>query len=139
MILLFFFLIRRGPPRSTRTDTLFPSTTRFRSRSRSAGRQLVRGRTALLRRFIAHLLRPRDRRGRQAGPRGAGGAETPRGHLQEGRLHPLSAGGGNTLQSRFRNSPLMEMQRSEEHTSELQSLMRTSYAVLCLNTKHTNS
>src|SRR3546814_12916854 len=48
----------------------------------------------------------------QAGPRGEGGAETPRGHLQEGRLHPLSAGGGNTLQSRFRNSPLMEMQSS---------------------------
>src|SRR3546814_13353253 len=49
---------------------------------------------------------------RQAGPRGAGGAETHRVHLQEGRLHPLSAGGGNTLQSRFRNSPLMELQSS---------------------------
>src|SRR3546814_14452593 len=74
----FFFLMIRRPPRSTRTDTLFPYTTLFRS----------------------------PRRHRPGGPaEGAGAA----GRARE--------------------------PRSEEHTSELQSLMRISYAVFCLKKK----
>src|SRR3546814_14411973 len=80
-ILSFFFLMIRRPPRSTRTDTLFPYTTLFRS-----------GRGDL-----------------EKGDRPAG-------------IDPLAA-----LQQRD--------QRSEEHTSELQSLMRISYAVFCLKKK----
>src|SRR3546814_1059010 len=82
-------MIRR-PPRSTRTDTLFPYTTLFRSPGRrrssaGAGRPAPGGDAA----------RP--------GGRDPGGAVVPR--------------------------------RSEEHTSELQSLMRISYAVFCLKKK----
>src|SRR3546814_8321359 len=87
-------MIRR-PPRSTRTDTLFPYTTLFRSRLRSTGRQR-------LSRFV---------RGRR---RWCGG---DRWHL------------GN------RRARRQQRQRSEEHTSELQSLMRISYAVFCLKKK----
>src|SRR3546814_14527036 len=87
----FFFLMIRRPPRSTRTDTLFPYTTLFRSRGRG-GRQ---GRIAL----------------RSFAPRG-GTPDFPGG----------PAGG-------------VEGERSEEHTSELQSLMRISYAVFCLKKK----
>src|SRR6056297_3794444 len=68
---LFFFLMIRPPPRSTRTDTLFPYTTLFRSLGRHGRGCEIRG------------LGPHDR-------------------------------------------------RSEEHTSELQSLRRISYAVFCL-------
>src|SRR3546814_6472421 len=95
---LFFFLMIRRPPRSTRTDTLFPSTTLFRShphRSRSHARSF-------------HKASPPIARATGATPSG---------------LHsrPISMGS-----SRW---------RSEEHTSELQSLMRTSYAVFCLKKK----
>src|SRR3546814_5461684 len=99
-------MIRR-PPRSTRTDTLFPYTTLFRSR---AGRAEGAGSLTSGRRGLHRL----DRR-------------TPQ---REG-LHPARPGrrGRQDL-------------RSEEHTSELQSLMRISYAVFCLKKKkqqqHTN-
>src|SRR3546814_5648316 len=86
----FFFLMIRRPPRSTRTDTLFPYTTRFRSRT------------------------PRPRRRRPA--RGAHQRQrTTRGVVMMGK-------------------PVLR-DRSEEHTSELQSLMRISYAVFCLKKK----
>src|SRR3546814_5268803 len=74
----FFFLMIRRPPRSTRTDTLFPYTTLFRSR------------------------------------------DAPQAH-PESRATPIPC--------RHRST------RSEEHTSELQSLMRISYAVFCLKKK----
>src|SRR3546814_16222200 len=77
----FFFLMIRRPPRSTRTDTLFPYTTLFRS---------------------DHVPRTGD-----------------------GRRRPGTGGDAGVLQRR----------RSEEHTSELQSLMRISYAVFCLEKK----
>src|SRR3546814_20136942 len=83
---LFFLMIRR-PPRSTRTDTLFPYTTLFRSFSSCC------------------ITVPLDRAaatGKNRRSRGAG----------DGRR-----------------------KRSEEHTSELQSLMRNSYAVFCLKKK----
>src|SRR3546814_4876185 len=82
-------MIRR-PPRSTRTDALFPYTTLFRST------------------------------GADDGGRGAGATR---------RRLLLAGAGPRRLRIRF------DGQRSEEHTSELQSLMRISYAVFCLKKK----
>src|SRR3546814_13980479 len=81
--IVFFFLMIRRPPRSTRTDTLFPYTTLFRS----------------------HLL-----------------------------SRPVTRADQRHVRSRIR-CPADCRQRSEEHTSELQSLMRISYAVFCLKKK----
>src|SRR3546814_5154250 len=94
---LFFVMIRR-PPRSTRTDTLFPYTTLFRSASAA-----------------------------DAGPIGAAARFARRADGISG-ARPLLVSGGN-------RSP----DRSEEHTSELQSLMRISYAVFCLKKKSKSS
>src|SRR3546814_5681579 len=92
-------MIRR-PPRSTRTDTLFPYTTLFRSLplARLAGQ---RGNVRPLRGYRPPLFAPVRNR--------CGGS--------------LSSG----------------PPRSEEHTSELQSLMRISYAVFCLKKKKTKN
>src|SRR3546814_10608561 len=93
-------------PRSTRTDTLFPYTTLFRSRlfrstdAHEEGRRIQDQHSA-----AARLWRPRRR---------ADSGE------QHAALHRHAA-------------------RSEEHTSELQSLMRISYAVFCLQKKTTQS
>src|SRR3546814_10287406 len=92
----FFFLMIRRPPRSTRTDTLFPYTTLFRSRG--AGPP-------------GNILPPAYRRRVRA---------TEDQLLQTKRRLCLCPHRGK---------------RSEEHTSELQSLMRTSYAVFCLKKK----
>src|SRR3546814_5273891 len=92
-------MIRR-PPRSTRTDTLFPYTTLFRS--------------------VAHIDQPgKDQR---LGPRTAF-SETL---LDEHLIRALF--GHEALRPAL-------FRRSEEHTSELQSLMRISYAVFCLKKK----
>src|SRR3546814_1389125 len=100
--MLFFLMIRR-PPRSTRTDTLFPYTTLFRSVSRELQRKLGE--------LSGGLHHP----GRRWFDR----------HMVE---HPgLPASGEPLSAGRDR--------RSEEHTSELQSLMRISYAVFCLKKK----
>src|SRR3546814_1497173 len=104
-------MIRR-PPRSTRTDTLFPYTTLFRSHDRPAARQGVDGGNGM-----AH--------GRRPARQGIGVALG-------------KAGGGRRPQP----AALSARDRSEEHTSELQSLMRISYAVFCLKKKkkqNTNS
>src|SRR3546814_8831839 len=102
-------MIRR-PPRSTRTDTLFTYTTLVRSHP---GRR--------------HLCR-RDRQDRAVGfgP-----------HLLEGSERADRFPGRRDLSGA--HQPLAERvgRRSEEHTSELQSLMRISYAVFCLTTKTT--
>src|SRR3546814_1484320 len=101
-------MIRR-PPRSTRTDTLFPYTTLFRSSSRAI--TLQHGAIA-----GAH----QDRRAREA--------------LRPGkRLIRIEALGLAALTLRH---GLTGVSRSEEHTSELQSLMRISYAVFCLKKKN---
>src|SRR3546814_3027041 len=101
-------MIRR-PPRSTRTDTLFPYTTLFRS---------IRGRG-----------RPPGQDAREISPYDirAEGMCTLRPGRRLGLLHAV--GEANDLQ---RPGPM----RSEEHTSELQSLMRISYAVFCLKKKN---
>src|SRR3546814_4772107 len=101
-------MIRR-PPRSTRTDTLFPYTTRFRS-CLSAHRG-ARGRQ--------NLDRAADRQGAQLHRPG-----------RRGRPHDRSVRRLRTVPRDRRGPP-----RSEEHTSELQSLMRISYAVFCLKKK----
>src|SRR3546814_14992778 len=97
-----FFLMLRRPPRSTRTDTLFPYTTLFRS-LRGA---LEEGDDRLL--LGGERTARRDRPGLRV--LGEGGRQRGR----QGRD---------------------EEDRSEEHTSELQSLMRISYAVFCLKKK----
>src|SRR3546814_4180183 len=96
----FFFLMIRRPPRSTRTDTLFPYTTLFRS--------------------LAGLV--------------------AQGELQDAELRArivalLSASQQGKPPSRASVVRERLFDRSEEHTSELQSLMRISYAVFCLKKK----
>src|SRR3546814_5232164 len=95
------------PPRSTRTDTLFPYTTLFRSHELFGGKIGDPG-ARILR---AHLIRDGVHQMRLAEP---GLAMEEKGI--EGDLAAFREGAG----------------RSEEHTSELQSLMRISYAVFCL-------
>src|SRR3546814_10325813 len=106
-------MIRR-PPRSTRTDTLFPYTTLFRSL-----RQDARDR-------VEHeLLAPveRDDDGNPVGA-GAHGRRSARRFRIRSQPHTSAA-----------YTVTVAADRSEEHTSELQSLMRISYAVFCLKKK----
>src|SRR3546814_11576257 len=92
----FFFLMIRRPPRSTRTDTLFPYTTLFRSLNKITYEEMLelasQGAKVLQTRSVEMAMKHRV------------------------RVQVLSS-------------------RSEEHTSELQSLMRISYAVFCLKKK----
>src|SRR3546814_16017890 len=100
-LLLLFFMIR-PPPSSTRTDTLFPYTTLFRSQ-------------AVLHRVQGHKRDLAIERRVEAGGIGVLSAEKT---LAQGRRPSKAV-------HKLRD-------RSEEHTSELQSLMRISYAVFCL-------
>src|SRR3546814_1069849 len=120
---IFFLMIRR-PPRSTRTDTLFPYTTLFRSRVRAG--------------------HDRRQRAAQVGGRIAGRGAVRDGvaeYLPHARLHPVRgfvrASSLNAFQDREQLRRVYLRKRSEEHTSELQSLMRISYAVFCLKKKKT--
>src|SRR3546814_8423058 len=105
LCVFFFFLMIRRPPRSTRTDTLFPYTTLFRSPARRA---VTRGR-------CGNVIRPSPRT-----------EESGRG-VEEWAVGRADRAG--------RVSADRRAGRSEEHTSELQSLMRISYAVFCLKKK----
>src|SRR3546814_9913138 len=109
-------MIRR-PPRSTRTDTLFPYTTRFRSNHPGTPRHPV------VADRILGTLEPCPARTLER--RGAGVVGADIGAIRVER--------GATRVARFQRS----RRRSEEHTSELQSLMRISYAVFCLKKKKT--
>src|SRR3546814_2384733 len=106
----------RRPPRSTRTDTLVPYTTLFRSRDQALRRHRPAERGD---RGPAQLAR-RPARGRPGAHQGLLAADA------DLRGDGASAGAG----ARPARPP-----RSEEHTSELQSLMRISYAVFCLKKK----
>src|SRR3546814_5200532 len=135
---LFVFLMIRRPPRSTRTDTLFPYTTLFRSRSlgrgEDAAHQPVGGRGRRRVREARH-----DRAGRPAQGARAGRARVPhalRGRLVDGDPVAGRAAGRGAEEVR---TELESQVRSEEHTSELQSLMRISYAVFCLKKKKKNN
>src|SRR3546814_8668860 len=121
-------MIRR-PPRSTRTDTLFPYTTLFRSRAAAAGaggHPVTRAFRMAWRRFRTGLRRVRHVGGRlQPGVRLSPPPPDPRPRGAAGRAR-AAVGGPVVL-------PLApRLGRSEEQTSELQSLMRISYAVFCL-------
>src|SRR3546814_2508613 len=98
-------MIRR-PPRSTRTDTLFPYTTLFRS-----------------------IVRP--------GPMKAPGLQYLAHEHQAGAVPDQQLDPVRPLRAEDEDHPRegFESERSEEHTSELQSLMRISYAVFCLKKK----
>src|SRR3546814_5562978 len=141
MCCLFFLMIRR-PPRSPRTDTLFPYTTLFRSPPRlrlrtDDGRAGPPGRPPRECRGKGEgACRPMGRR--QAEPRGdrprygsAGGEAWAFGSSQGGALPA-----GRRRSARPRPAAVRREARSEEHTSELQSLMRISYAVFCLKKKN---
>src|SRR3546814_4746239 len=103
-------MIRR-PPRSTRTDTLFPYTTLFRSQCSNAATNPT-----------VNLV---DLAGGQAR------IGTPHGGVVR-----LLENGVRGLRFGWSDLRLLAALRSEEHTSELQSLMRISYAVFCLKTKN---
>src|SRR3546814_2066787 len=107
-LLIILFLRIRRPPRSTRTDTLFPYTTLFRS-----GHQHIL--------FLQSL----EARGDDGFGVIAALPVLPRAPAEEQREREDCDKRG------------AERARSEEHTSELQSLMRIPYAVFCLNKKNT--
>src|SRR3546814_6341568 len=98
-------MIRR-PPRSTRTDTLFPYTTLFRSSENTQSRHSIGCACKM-----GNRLRPSRR------------------CMGRGSPSQVKIVGSTSTDSTILDS------RSEEHTSELQSLMRTSYAVFCLKKK----
>src|SRR3546814_13322011 len=102
-VMVFIFLMIRRPPRSTRTDTLFPDTTLFRSDEprHDAGQQFASQCLFVFTRKVEGLI---DEHVHACAPIGIA--------MEVEHLH-----------------------RSEEHTSELQSLMRISYAVFCLKKK----
>src|SRR3546814_7465052 len=111
--MLFFFLMVRRPPTSTRTVTLFPYTTLFRSAETAGNLVLTLGaglkvgqavfQTILNALVVTHFK------------------------VQSGQVDVLEKDFGEMR---------VAGERSEEHTSELQSLMRISYAVFCLKTKN---
>src|SRR3546814_9330089 len=107
LVSYLFFLMIRGPPRATRTDTLFPYTTLFRS----VRRRLCLGWLGR----SGPLMEPGDSSDKQAAQPSIRSAAL---------LGLCPRCGERTLFS--------GVIRSEEHTSELQSLMRISYAVFCL-------
>src|SRR3546814_13160476 len=107
--MVIFVLMIRRPPRSTRTDTLFPYTTLFRSSRSATGA----ARRALFRRWPGRI---------QFWPVPGFLGQ----HLVRGVV--CLSGGWH---------PDLVLRRSEEHTPELQSLMRISYAVFCLTQKQT--
>src|SRR3546814_11485810 len=102
-----FFLIKRRPHRSTRTDTLFPYTTLFRSQIEARIQHL-------------HVV---ERRDRHAGVADLAVDVRTQIRVPAVQRHRIERGSA----------------RSEEHTSELQSLMRNSYAVFCLKKKKTKN
>src|SRR3546814_6009522 len=113
-------MIRRQP-RSTRTDTLFPCTTLFRSRD------VARRRSDQGHRTFWTFLRAK------VGPNAD--------DIHGGRFRPFQPTIDDTRSAgrRLRSSADVDLRpRSEEHTSELQSLMRISYAVFCLKKKNKN-
>src|SRR3546814_9991904 len=113
--------MRRRPPRSTRTDTLFPYTTLFRSHRTHAHQ----------RHGLSHVV---------AASAHGGGAPHRKPQLTQVIAVvlqvPLKDQGRRLKTDAPRRGSRQVAHRSEEHTSELQSLMRISYAVFCLKKKN---
>src|SRR3546814_8173192 len=112
--MFFFFLMIRRPPRSTRTDTLFPYTTLFRSLTKSA--------------FLLQFLEFWINNGKQLEDNG----HTNVWHNSQRQNTHLAKG---VAGEKIDHGEQAAADRSEEHTSELQSLMRISYDVFCLKKK----
>src|SRR3546814_9507167 len=109
---MFFFVMQRRPPRSTRTDTLFPYTTLFRSDLFHDGRITDNSLSERLQKAYTYAY----------------------------ELVQLAEEKGIDVREPFAGRTSEDgVIRSEEHTSELQSLMRISYAVSCLKTQHIES
>src|SRR3546814_2499254 len=116
--------MRRRPPRSTRTDTLFPYTTLFRSgdadgEDKANAKPLPEGLAAVPEsEYVVHLnIEP----------------------LTDQAVWPVPWANALTDHGSYGVAEGMFQGRSEEHTSELQSLMRISYAVFCLKKKTTTN
>src|SRR3546814_2097863 len=113
---MFFLLMLRRPPRYTRTDTRFPYTTLFRSRSWKSDPGRLSRLEGIIDIYVARYV----------------------------ATHPSpSFETANCFPARYfltlRKLDSLPATRSEEHTSELQSLMRISYAVFCLHKKKTKT
>src|SRR3546814_4507413 len=118
----------RPPPRSTPTATLFPYTTLFRSRA-----------TAVLHRHRPHSVLGLVAAGRGTPGGAAASHRAPVGSAGHSVDHPRVPGDEPVRCEHRAGEPAAsgDVPRSEEHTSELQSLMRISYAVFCLKKKTT--
>src|SRR3546814_2593508 len=130
----------RRPPRSTRTDTLFPYTTLFRSPRAGRTIRIADGISWARIPMPGSLGHINSWLLDDEGADGAGGvAIVDTGiclTLCSDEWKALYAGAlTNVPVTRVVGTHLHPDHRSDEHTSELQSLMRTSYAVFCLNTK----
>src|SRR3546814_7378157 len=137
------------PPRSTRTDTLFPYTTLFRSRA-----NLIRQAFKFLgeRYGWGHSYGTRDCSGFVSEIYRSFGVQLPRNTSAQSvspALNRLAFDAGDSRDKRMEAASGLQvgdlvyipghvMMRSEEHTSELQSLMRISYAVFCVKKKKKN-
>src|SRR3546814_10832015 len=131
----FFFLMNRRPPRSTRTDTLFPYTTLFRSLS-----AFLRGATNPPPEDWIRTVETWKRKDKDK----TLSLQVPEGAKQLVLFFvPETGGASDAISDTVRGRPgefvraiqALNQARSEEHTSELQSLMRISYAVFCLKKK----
>src|SRR3546814_5156590 len=124
-VIVFVFLMIRRTPRSTRTDTLFPYTTLFRSQRRAARR------TGEVFTFAVAAVEAFDRpvRAEVIAAANAVAAVVVAGRLAVELELGVDVAGFDP------DEAVIGTVRSEEHTSELQSLMRISYAVFCLKKK----
>src|SRR3546814_4411597 len=133
--MVLFFLMRRRPPRSTRTDTLFPYTTLFRSvAGRRSGRHL-RALAARPHRYSGREATPRQSRG--IARHGVGSAADPPISSALPEAGERVAVRRPTRSDHLRRRCLLARPaaRSEEQTYELPSIMRNSYAVFCMKKK----
>src|SRR3546814_2562208 len=134
-LMLYFFLMIRQPPRSTRTDTLFPYTTLFRSHDKRSKRFYAAGRVRC--RNTSSRSGSRVETSTMPMPSFCTAASTSPALARSFIYVMVST--RPPVSSTFSKQPCIgassRSRRSEEHTSELQSLMRISYAVFCLNKK----
>src|SRR3546814_11821885 len=120
----FFFLMIRRPPRSTRTATLFPYTTLFRSLDMSVNKPQI----------IDSVYQGAGQLAVNAMPPTQWSYDTT---IKDAKYDPEKAKALLKEAGVKEGTHLTLWARSEEHTSELQSLMRISYAVFCLKKKKT--